>query len=554
MIYKNVELTLLPKQAHLAHLLKECVAEKINIPVRQISFIRILRKSIDARSKVQVKALLTVDVYTGGSQPEIEPYPFHYKNVAEGKPVIVVGAGPAGLFAALRLIELGYKPLIFERGQEIDKRKKEIAHLNRNNGLNTESNYCFGEGGAGAFSDGKLFTRSKKKGDGSRILLHFHRHGAQDEILYESHPHIGTDKLPEIIKNMRHTILKQGGEIHFETKITKLLIENQTIKGVQTSTGVEYFAAAVILATGHSATDVYEMLQTQGVQLESKGFAMGVRVEHPQSLIDRIQYHTNERGEYLPAATYNLVTQVEGRGVYSFCMCPGGIVVPASTVADGIVVNGMSSSRRNSEYANSGIVVEIRPEDMGEYAQYGVLAGIKFQQHYENLAYINGGGGQMAPAQRLTDFVKRRLSADLPSSSYLPGLISSPLHFWLPDFIGKRLQKGFLDFDRKMKGFLTNDALIIGVESRTSSPVRIPRNVETLQHIAISGLFPCGEGAGYAGGITSSAIDGEKCAEKVAENYHYIRNIFPSSPNKVFSKTDLASVSNSETLSSNRAE
>ena len=523
MIYKNIELTLLPKQAYLENLLKECVAGKINIPVKRISFIRILRKSIDARSKVQVKVNLAVDVYTDLSQPEKNPYPFHYKDVEKSKTVIVVGTGPAGLFAALRLIELGYKPLVFERGQEIGKRKKEIAKLNQNNGLNTESNYCFGEGGAGTFSDGKLFTRSKKKGDSSRILLNFHQHGAQDEILYEAHPNIGTDKLPEIIKNMRHTILKYGGMIHFETKITKLIIENQTIRGVQTSTGAEYFADAVILATGHSATDVYEMLQTQGVQLESKGFAMGVRVEHPQSLIDKIQYHTKERGEYLPAATYNLVTQVEERGVYSFCMCPGGFIIPAATAANGIVVNGMSSSRRNSEYANSGIVVEIRPEDidMDEYAQYGALAGIKFQQYYENLAYVNGSGGQIAPAQRLLDFVKGRLSADLPSNSYSPGLVASPLHFWLPSFICKRLQKGFLDFDRKMKGFLTNEALIVGVESRTSSPVRIPRNAETLQHVAISGLFPCGEGAGYAGGITSSAIDGEKCAEKVAE-YNFI--------------------------------
>ena len=517
MIYNNIQLTVLPKQACLEDLLKEIIANKINVPAKRISSIRIIRKSIDARSKVQVKVNLTVDVYTDKSQPESIVYPFRYQDTTNKKPVIIVGAGPAGLFAALRLIELGFKPIIFERGKEVSERKKDIAQLNRNNGLNTESNYCFGEGGAGTFSDGKLFTRSKKKGDCSRILLNFHQHGASDEILYEAHPHIGTDKLPEVIKNMRSTILKYGGEIHFETKVTKLIIENDSVKGVKTATGKETFADAVILSTGHSARDVYEMLQEQNIPLEAKGFAMGIRVEHPQALIDKIQYHAKERGEYLPAATYNLVTQVEGRGVYSFCMCPGGFIVPASTFEKETVVNGMSSSNRNSDFSNSGIVVEIRPEDLTEYAQYGVLAGMKFQQYFENLAYVNGGGRQTAPAQRLLDFVKGRLSVDLPPSSYLPGLIASPMHFWMPDFISKRLREGFKDFDKKMKGFLTNDALIVGVESRTSSPIRIPRDPETLQHISVSGLYPCGEGAGYAGGITSSAIDGENCAEKIAE-------------------------------------
>jgi len=517
MIYNNIQLTILPKQACLEELLKEIIADKINVSPKRISSVRIIRKSIDARSKVQVKVNLTVDVYTDKSQPESIVYPFRYQNVANKKPVIIIGAGPAGLFAALRLIELGFKPIIFERGKEVSERKKDIAQLNRNNGLNTESNYCFGEGGAGTFSDGKLFTRSKKKGDCSRILLNFHQHGAQDAILYEAHPHIGTDKLPEVIKNMRQTILKYGGEIHFETKVTELLIENNTIKGVKTENGKETFSDAVILATGHSARDVYEMLQKQNIPLEPKGFAMGVRIEHPQGLIDKIQYHAKERGEYLPAATYNLVTQVDGRGVYSFCMCPGGFIVPASTFEKETVVNGMSSSNRNSEFANSGIVVEIRPEDFPEeYAQYGALAGMKFQQHFENLAFVNSSGRQTAPAQRLSDFVRGRLSVDLPESSYLPGLIASPMHFWMPDFISKRLREGFKDFDRKMKGFLTNDALIIGVESRTSSPVRIPRNPETLQHVSIAGLYPCGEGAGYAGGITSSAIDGENCAERMA--------------------------------------
>ena len=516
MIYSNIQLTVLPKQANIENLLKDAIADKINITAKRISSIRIVRKSIDARSKTQVKVNLTVDVYTDKSKPESIVYPFSYKDVTNEKPAIIVGAGPAGLFAALRLIELGIKPVIFERGKEVSERKKDIALLNRNNGLNIESNYCFGEGGAGTFSDGKLFTRSKKKGDCSRVLLNFHQHGAQDEILYEAHPHIGTDKLPEVIKNMRSTILKYGGELHFETRVTGLLIENRAVKGVKTSAGKESLADAVILSTGHSARDVYEMLQEQNIPLESKGFAMGVRVEHPQVLIDKIQYHAGERGEYLPAATYNLVTQVEGRGVYSFCMCPGGFIVPASTFEKETVVNGMSSSNRNSEYANSGIVVEIRPEDLSEYSQYGALAGMKFQQHFENLAYVNSSGGQTAPAQRLHDFVKGRLSVDLPPSSYLPGLIASPMHFWMPDFISKRLREGFKDFDKKVRGFLTNEALVVGVESRTSSPVRIPRNPETLQHISVSGLYPCGEGAGYAGGITSSAIDGENCAERVA--------------------------------------
>jgi uncharacterized FAD-dependent dehydrogenase len=515
MIYNNIQITVLPKQAATANLLKEVIADKINISSQKITSVRITRKSIDARSKVQVKINLTVDVYTEGSQPEKVSYPFHYRNVENEKTVIVVGAGPAGIFAALRLIELGLKPVIIERGKDVSERKKDIAQLNRNNGLNPDSNYCFGEGGAGTFSDGKLFTRSKKKGDCSRILLNFHLHGAQDEILFETHPHIGTDKLPEIIKNMRQTILHHGGEVHFETKMSGLIVENNKIKGIRTNKG-EWHADAVILATGHSARDVYEMLQNQQIKLEAKGFAMGVRVEHPQILIDKIQYHAKERGNYLPPASYNLVTQVEGRGVYSFCMCPGGFIVPASTFEKETVVNGMSPANRNSDYANSGIVVEIRTEDLDEYASYGDLAGMKFQQHYENLAFVNGAGKQTAPAQRLSDFVKGRLSVDLPPSSYLPGLIPSPIHFWMPEFIRKRLQEAFINFDKKMKGFLTNEALLVGVESRTSSPVRIPRDPETLQHISVEGLYPCGEGAGYAGGITSSAMDGENCAEKIA--------------------------------------
>lgn len=515
MVYNNIQLVVLPHQAVVESELKKVVGAKIRVIPSRINTVRILRKSIDARSK-QVKVNLCVDVYTDKSQPEAIQYPFHYQDVS-GKPeVIVVGAGPAGLFGALRLIEFGLKPVVFERGKEVGERKKDIAQLNRNNGLNPESNYCFGEGGAGTFSDGKLFTRIKKKKDCTRILLNFHQHGAQDEILFESHPHIGTDRLPVVIKNMRESILKYGGEVHFETKVTEILTEGDSVKGVRLADGSERLSKAIILATGHSARDVYEHLQAKGVTLEAKGFAMGVRVEHPQSLIDKIQYHS-PRGEFLPAAVYALVTQVEERGVYSFCMCPGGFIVPASTSEGETVVNGMSPSHRNSKYANSAIVVEIRPEDLTEYQEYGVMAGLKFQQAYEKLSFENGGGNAVAPAQRLQDFIQGKKSKDLPQTSYVPGIISSEMSSWMPKFIGKRLQAGFKDFDRKMRGFVTNDAIIIGVESRTSSPIRIPRDAETLQHVTLKGLYPCGEGAGYAGGITSSAMDGEACAEKISE-------------------------------------
>lgn len=515
MVYNDIQLVVTPKQAVVQAELARVVGEKLRVDPNRINTVRIMRKSIDARSKL-VKVNLCVEVYTDGSKPKEIQYPFHYQDVS-GKPeVVVVGAGPAGLFAALRLVELGLKPLVFERGKDVDARKKDIAQLNRNNGLNTESNYCFGEGGAGTFSDGKLFTRIKKKKDCTRILLNFHQHGAQDEILYEAHPHIGTDRLPTVIKNMRATILKYGGEVHFESKVTEILSEDGRVSGVRTADGAVHRSEAVILATGHSARDVYEHLQESGIRLEAKGFAMGVRVEHPQSLIDRIQYHA-PKGDYLPSAAYSLVTQVDGRGVYSFCMCPGGFVVPASTNDGETVVNGMSPSHRNSKYANSAIVVEIRPEDLVDYQSYGVMAGVVFQKEYERLSFANGGGNAIAPAQRLLDFIQGRKSTDLPQTSYLPGLLSSEMGSWMPAFIGKRLRAGFKEFDKKMRGFVTNDAVIIGVESRTSSPIRIPRDPDTLQHTLVKGLYPCGEGAGYAGGITSSAMDGEACAEKVAE-------------------------------------
>lgn len=514
----QLQLILLPEQAEKQELLLKQVADQLEVSPQRITRIRTLKKSIDARS-FQVKINVTLEVYVDEPAPENESIHFDFPFVGDKTPVLIIGGGPAGLFAALKLIESGFKPILLERGKKAKERVHDIAKLNLKKAFNPESNYCFGEGGAGTFSDGKLYSRSKKKGNLQRIYELFHFHGAAEEILYEAHPHIGSDKLPLVVENMSNTIINSGGEIHFGQKLTELIIENNELKGCKTESGEIYNAKALILATGHSAHDIYEMLYRQNIKLEPKGFAMGVRVEHPQALIDSIQYHSKERNEYLPAASYSLVDQVDNRGVYSFCMCPGGRIVPAGTTTTEIVVNGMSASKRNSPFANSGIVVEIKPEDIPEeFKEYGVLAGLKFQQHIEHLAFLNNGGqGQTAPAQRMVDFVKGRVSADLPECSYLPGLISSPLHFWLPEFISKRLSEGFKKFDRKMNGYLTNDAVVVGVETRSSSAVRIPRNPETGQHPDIAGLFPAGEGSGYSGGITSSAIDGENAAIAVAK-------------------------------------
>ena len=520
--------------------IKDYLIQEKGLDAQSLTAVRVLKRSIDARQRT-IFVNLTVRAFVNEMPPQNEYVSTEYPNV-EGKPqVVVVGAGPGGLFAALRLIELGLRPIVVERGKNVHDRKRDIALITREHKVNSESNYSFGEGGAGAYSDGKLYTRSKKRGNVEKILNVFCQHGASPTILVDAHPHIGTDKLPRVIENMRNTILRCGGEVHFETRMDALIIHDNKVVGIETHTG-EVFEGPVILATGHSARDVYRWLAQNGVQIEPKGIAVGVRLEHPSHRIDQIQYHSKEgRGKYLPAAEYSFVTQVEGRGVYSFCMCPGGFVVPAASGPEQIVVNGMSPSSRGSKWSNSGMVVELRPEDVDEIEngklkiendhsdenpQSSILHSqslkmMEFQERLERLTWQQGNMRQTAPAQRMVDFVHKKLSFELPESSYTPGLISSPLHFWLPPFISSRLSQAFLTFGKHSHGFLTNEAVMIAIETRTSAPVRIVRDAATLQHVQIEGLFPCGEGAGYAGGIVSAGIDGERCAEAACQYLQY---------------------------------
>ena len=539
------QLRVLPAQAANEQTLKEHISHEKGLDIRTIYAMRILKRSIDARQRT-IYINLKVQLFINEMPTDEEYTPTVYHNVS-GKPaVIVVGAGPGGLFAALHLIEQGFRPIVVERGKDVRGRKEDIARISREHKVDSESNYSFGEGGAGAFSDGKLYTRSKKRGSVDKILNVFCQHGASTSILVDAHPHIGTDKLPRVIENMRKTIISCGGEVHFQTRMDSLIIDKNKVIGIETNTG-KTFRGPVILATGHSARDVYRWLYANGVQLEAKGIAVGVRLEHPSMLIDQIQYHNKYgRGKYLPAAEYSFVQQVDGRGVYSFCMCPGGFVVPAASGPHQLVVNGMSPSNRGTKWSNSGMVVEIRPEDLQDPGLHlqscelypgsaseeteklmqrddlakadgqSLLAMMHFQEKLEQICWQQGNMRQTAPAQRMVDFTRKKLSYDLPKSSYSPGLVSSPLHFWMPPFISERLSKGFQAFGKSSRGFLTNEAVMMAVETRTSAPVRIIRDNETLQHVTIEGLFPCGEGAGYAGGIVSAGIDGERCAEAAA--------------------------------------
>lgn len=518
-----VEVDLKPEEAFDPDVYKEAVFRKLQMKNDGSVYLRPVRRSIDARSRnVKVKFLL--EIVPAGEVSHSIAFPLNYSDVHRARQVIIVGAGPAGLFAALRLIELGIKPVVLERGKDVQSRRRDLAAINQDHVVNPESNYCFGEGGAGTYSDGKLYTRSNKRGDVNRILQILVTHGAPDEILYDAHPHIGTNKLPKLVVELRETICKAGGEVHFNTRITDFLLENGEIKGVVSAGDTRWEAEAVILATGHSARDIFRLLAERNILIESKPFALGVRVEHPQSLIDSIQYHcAGDRGPYLPASSYSLVHQAHfdglQRGVFSFCMCPGGFIVPAATAPGEIVVNGMSPSRRDSRFANSGIVVAVGEQDVKQYSRYGPLAGLHFQSEIEQKACSSAGGTQRAPAQRLVDFVNRKTSATLLDTSYQPGLASIELGSILPPFIHESLIQGFRNFGRKMNGYLTNDAQVVGVESRTSSPVRIPRDKETLEHTGVKRLYPCGEGAGYAGGIVSAAMDGERCAEAAVAKY-----------------------------------
>ena len=541
---EEYQIRILPEQAASEEGIKRYLSKEKGIDVRTLNQVRVLKRSIDARQRT-IYVNLKVRAYINEFAQDDQYIHTEYPDVSSRPRVVVVGEGPGGLFASLRLIELGYRPVVLERGKDVRERKKDLSNITKTQKVDAESNYCFGEGGAGAYSDGKLYTRSKKRGSVDKILNVFCQHGANTNILADAHPHIGTDKLPRVIENMRNTILQCGGEVHFQTKMTSFIIDGDKVIGVEAvnlQTGAEEtYRGPVILATGHSARDVYRYLAASRIEIEAKGIAVGVRLEHPAHLIDQIQYHNkNGRGKYLPAAEYSFVTQVDGRGVYSFCMCPGGFVIPAATGPQQLVVNGMSPSNRGTTWSNSGMVVETHPEDVASFVQEhqailqsdaslsssteeevlspdSPLTMMHFQQIVEKQCWQQGNMKQTAPAQRMADFVNNRLSYDLPKSSYAPGLISSPLHFWMPSFVSKRLQEGFKTFGKNAHGFLTNEATLIAMETRTSSPVRILRDRDTLQHVRLQGLFPCGEGAGYAGGIVSAGVDGERCAEMCAE-------------------------------------
>lgn len=541
---EEYQIRILPEQAASEEGIKRYLSKEKGIDVRTLNQVRVLKRSIDARQRT-IYVNLKVRAYINEFAQDDQYIHTEYPDVSSRPRVVVVGEGPGGLFASLRLIELGYRPVVLERGKDVRERKKDLSNITKTQKVDAESNYCFGEGGAGAYSDGKLYTRSKKRGSVDKILNVFCQHGANTNILADAHPHIGTDKLPRVIENMRNTILQCGGEVHFQTKMTSFIIDGDKVIGVEAvnlqTGGEETYRGPVILATGHSARDVYRYLAASRIEIEAKGIAVGVRLEHPAHLIDQIQYHNkNGRGKYLPAAEYSFVTQVDGRGVYSFCMCPGGFVIPAATGPQQLVVNGMSPSNRGTAWSNSGMVVETHPEDVASFVQEhqavlqsdvslsssaeeevlspdSPLTMMHFQQIVEKQCWQQGNMKQTAPAQRMADFVNNRLSYDLPKSSYAPGLISSPLHFWMPSFVSKRLQEGFKTFGKNAHGFLTNEATLIAMETRTSSPVRILRDRDTLQHVRLQGLFPCGEGAGYAGGIVSAGVDGERCAEMCAE-------------------------------------
>lgn len=541
---EEYQIRILPEQAASEEGIKRYLSKEKGIDVRTLNQVRVLKRSIDARQRT-IYVNLKVRAYINEFAQDDQYIHTEYPDVSSRPRVVVVGEGPGGLFASLRLIELGYRPVVLERGKDVRERKKDLSNITKTQKVDAESNYCFGEGGAGAYSDGKLYTRSKKRGSVDKILNVFCQHGANTNILADAHPHIGTDKLPRVIENMRNTILQCGGEVHFQTKMTSFIIDGDKVIGVEAvnlQTGAEEtYRGPVILATGHSARDVYRYLAASRIEIEAKGIAVGVRLEHPAHLIDQIQYHNkNGRGKYLPAAEYSFVTQVDGRGVYSFCMCPGGFVIPAATGPQQLVVNGMSPSNRGTAWSNSGMVVETHPEDVASFVQEhqailqsdaslsssseeevlspdSPLTMMHFQQIVEKQCWQQGNMKQTAPAQRMADFVNNCLSYDLPKSSYAPGLISSPLHFWMPSFVSKRLQEGFKTFGKNAHGFLTNEATLIAMETRTSSPVRILRDRDTLQHVRLQGLFPCGEGAGYAGGIVSAGVDGERCAEMCAE-------------------------------------